>query len=261
MFGTRREGIDIHAADFADVEHGTTGTANDGNIGLEMSGDLRTVIKRTLKPKSSSVSSIDSESSNPYEQSQQSEKAHDLQNGEPNYLSVFLDGLSDQGELATTKETPHPTVDHGGWRKEISSRIGVLSPSQSSLTQVWEAQATSIHKNDVSSNPFFVSYYQFLAITNLAAIPPHDFQFLKRQGCLHVPSRPVLNEFVCQYFLNLQPILPILDEGAFWDIYAQRRNSRLPDGKISLLLFQAMLFACCNVSKAFSATAGAIQQL
>lgn len=57
-----------------------------------------------------------------------------------------------------------------------------------------------------------------------------------------MPIRPLLDEFVQQYFLHVHPILPVVNEGDFWDLYdGDGRHS--PKEPITLLLFQAMLFA------------------
>ncbi|KAG7040727.1 fungal specific transcription factor domain-containing protein [Colletotrichum scovillei] len=90
------------------------------------------------------------------------------------------------------------------------------------------------------------AYYQFLVLTNLSSMPPQDYRFLEQQGCLHIPTPTILDGFVRHYFLYVHPILPIIDEGAFWDVYYQRPKSQPCDDKISLLLFQSMLFSCCN---------------
>ncbi|KAL4808372.1 fungal-specific transcription factor domain-containing protein [Aspergillus unguis] len=97
----------------------------------------------------------------------------------------------------------------------------------------------------VSPNYIGHSYYQFLTVNNVSAMPAQDYRFLELQGCLQVPIRRILNVFVREYFLHMHPMLPILDEGAFWDIYNQRPESK-SNGQISLLLFQSMLFASCN---------------
>ncbi|CAG8367821.1 unnamed protein product [Penicillium salamii] len=89
------------------------------------------------------------------------------------------------------------------------------------------------------------SYYPFLVINNIRNIPPHDFNFLDVQGCLRLPPPDVLHEFIQQYFLHVHPILPLINEGDFWDLYSDTahgpRREFLP-----LLLFQAILFASCN---------------
>ncbi|KAL2846513.1 fungal-specific transcription factor domain-containing protein [Aspergillus pseudodeflectus] len=64
--------------------------------------------------------------------------------------------------------------------------------------------------------------------------------FVRSQGALRVPIQEVLDVFTKHYFLYVHPCLPVVDEALFW------RKYRCPDGsagKISTLLFQAMLFA------------------
>lgn len=93
------------------------------------------------------------------------------------------------------------------------------------------------------------SYYPFLAISNLSSILPQDVNYLELQGCLRVPTRAVLDEFVQQYFLHVHTLLPLFNEGNFWELYCQQGVGGMPPrGRMSLLVFQAMLFATCNVS-------------
>ncbi|KAI0141635.1 hypothetical protein GGR57DRAFT_403338 [Xylariaceae sp. FL1272] len=93
------------------------------------------------------------------------------------------------------------------------------------------------------------SYYPFLTINNLHNIMPQDVNYLESQGCLRVPTRDILDEFVKQYFLHVHPLLPLINEGDFWDLYCHQGNGGTTE-KLSLLVFQAMLFSCCNfVSK------------
>uniref|UniRef100_A0A8H7N7F7 Zn(2)-C6 fungal-type domain-containing protein n=1 Tax=Bionectria ochroleuca TaxID=29856 RepID=A0A8H7N7F7_BIOOC len=94
------------------------------------------------------------------------------------------------------------------------------------------------------------SYYPFISASNIANIPPQDVNFLELQGCLRVPIRPLLDEFLQQYFLHVHPMLPLVNEGDFWDLYSQNPKSTSPDDRLSLLLLQTILFASCNfVSK------------
>ncbi|KAI1378589.1 fungal-specific transcription factor domain-containing protein [Hypoxylon crocopeplum] len=93
------------------------------------------------------------------------------------------------------------------------------------------------------------SYYPFLRIGNLHNIMPQDVNYLESQGCLRVPTRAILDEFVQQYFLHIHPIMPILNEGDFWDMYCSQTSTESSD-KISLVFCQALLFSSCNfVSK------------
>ncbi|EFQ31898.1 fungal specific transcription factor domain-containing protein [Colletotrichum graminicola M1.001] len=90
------------------------------------------------------------------------------------------------------------------------------------------------------------SFYPFLALSHLHGIPPQDVNYLELQGCLRVPTRTILDEFVQQYFLHVHPLFPMLNEGDFWDLYCANPNSHVPTEKLSLLVFQAMLFSSCN---------------
>ncbi|CAK7205209.1 hypothetical protein SEUCBS139899_007975 [Sporothrix eucalyptigena] len=90
------------------------------------------------------------------------------------------------------------------------------------------------------------SYYPFLAISNLSGILPQDVNYLELQGCLRVPTRSILDEFVQQYFLHVHPLLPLFNEGDFWELYCQQGPGGASSGKMSLLVFQALLFATCN---------------
>lgn len=76
---------------------------------------------------------------------------------------------------------------------------------------------------------------------------PEDARTLEVNGCLHIPIRSTLDIIVREYFLHVHPTLPILDEGKFWNVYRNKdRRKNYP--RISLFLFQAMLFVSCSVS-------------
>ncbi|KAI0200854.1 hypothetical protein F4808DRAFT_141790 [Astrocystis sublimbata] len=93
------------------------------------------------------------------------------------------------------------------------------------------------------------SYYPFLAVNNMHNVLPQDVNFLESQGCLRVPTREILDEFMQQYFLHVHPLMPFLNEGDFWNLYCYQDNVFTGE-RMSLLVFQAMLFSCCNfVSK------------
>lgn len=91
------------------------------------------------------------------------------------------------------------------------------------------------------------SHYSFLTTGRLHAIPAEDVNYLESQGCLHIPTRPSLDEFVRHYFLQVHVVLPILNEGDFWEMYSQGNKPGGSREKMSLLVFQAMLYASCNV--------------
>jgi hypothetical protein len=93
------------------------------------------------------------------------------------------------------------------------------------------------------------AYFDFIEAESLSHIEPNDFKFLEHKGCFHLPARPILDDFVRQYFLHVHPVLPVLDERVFWELYfpSGRRQALR---KIPLFVFRAMLFASCSVSLA-----------
>lgn len=91
------------------------------------------------------------------------------------------------------------------------------------------------------------SHYSFLTAGKLHAIPAEDVNYLESQGCLHIPTQPWLDDLVQHYFLQVHVVLPILNEGDFWEMYFQNNKPGGSREKMSLLVFQAMLYASCNV--------------
>ncbi|KAL2843046.1 hypothetical protein BJX68DRAFT_244262 [Aspergillus pseudodeflectus] len=111
----------------------------------------------------------------------------------------------------------------------------------SSIPPVMNDSMTSSDAAALDKSIIF-SYYEFLELKDLSRLSPTDVRFLDSKGCFRVPSRPYLDEFLHKYFLYVHPCYPVVDEAEFWSLYNQEG---LWDGqsKISLMLFQAMLFA------------------
>lgn len=99
--------------------------------------------------------------------------------------------------------------------------------------------------NPNSPSDVLYCHYPFLVVDNIHNIQPNDLNFLELQGCLRVPTRDLLNEFLQQYFLHVHPILPLVDERDFWNFYSDDAEN-LPMKQIPLLVFQAILFASCT---------------
>lgn len=111
--------------------------------------------------------------------------------------------------------------------------------------------STCLHPNSV-----LYHYYPFLTLDNLHNCMPQDVDFMEAEGCFHLPTRPILDQIVRQYFLHVHPLLPLLNEGDFWEMYYYSHSHRRTEGeeqpppppKLSLLVFQAIIFVACNVS-------------
>lgn len=136
------------------------------------------------------------------------------------------------------------TRTKGSQNNHLSEDIGayLLKHLPTGLSGHWPA---SLNIGQPTPSDVSYSYYPFLTMGNARRIPHQDFNFLETQGCMRVPIRPWLDEIVQQYFLHVHPFLPLVHEGDFWDLY--QHDGEEPTGeKVSLLLFQAMLFASCT---------------
>ncbi|KAF4952481.1 hypothetical protein FGADI_6715 [Fusarium gaditjirri] len=86
------------------------------------------------------------------------------------------------------------------------------------------------------------SYFQFLTVGNLHAIPYQDVTYLEAQGCLHIPNPLILDIFMKAYFTYGHIFIPLIDEGDFWEMFSPAASSA-PRAPMSLLVLRAMLFA------------------
>ncbi|KAK6859768.1 fungal specific transcription factor domain-containing protein [Apiospora arundinis] len=133
---------------------------------------------------------------------------------------------------------PHTGVDRN---QPDMSGISSLFPSTNAQ---WAENGQRPSSTDIT-----YSYYPFLSINNLHNLLPQDVNYLESQGCLRVPTPEILDEFVRQYFLHVHPLMPVINEGDFWEMYGQFGFGGSGE-RMSLLVFQSMLFVACNfVSK------------
>lgn len=93
--------------------------------------------------------------------------------------------------------------------------------------------------------PFY--YHNFLRRPDIRHLRPEEIHQLEDIGSLKVPSGHVLDEFVRDFFLYVHPCLPILHEASFWSAYTGKKDDLSSKSGISLVLFQAMLFAAARV--------------
>ncbi|RSL76748.1 hypothetical protein CEP51_009693 [Fusarium floridanum] len=86
--------------------------------------------------------------------------------------------------------------------------------------------------------------YSFITRADVFYTPVQDIEFLNSEGCFELPAPIILDQFLRQYFTNVHPLLPMLNEQDFWD--ARSRPDPPQSKMLSLLLVQAMLFAACS---------------
>ncbi|KAM5364386.1 hypothetical protein ACJA88_013027 [Fusarium oxysporum] len=82
-------------------------------------------------------------------------------------------------------------------------------------------------------------FYHFIKHPSSQEVDSEVARLLEQRGCLHVPTKPILEEFVNNYFLYFHPLVPLLDEQRFWASYSEQADS---NGYVSLFVLQAMLF-------------------
>lgn len=130
----------------------------------------------------------------------------------------------------------------------FSSCIPDASSSDLRMYPIQAETTTSRHYSTLHPNSVVYTYYPYLTLDNLYNCMPQDVDFMEAEGCFHLPTRATLDQIVRQYFLHVHPLLPLLHEGDFWDMYYNRRGDGEEPLKMSLLVFQAIMFASCNVS-------------
>lgn len=70
-------------------------------------------------------------------------------------------------------------------------------------------------------------------------IPPEDLEYLTKKGALALPAEPLRSELLKSHFDFVHPYMPLLNRREFLDIVTSEDGSK---GKVSLLLFQAVMF-------------------
>ncbi|KAH7224246.1 hypothetical protein B0J15DRAFT_456841 [Fusarium solani] len=184
-------------------------------------------------------------------------RAHDALLSDPQAPVPIEEDMSDEEDiemiLGSASATDKAFGPQGGLEpipgfaraSEFSTRINDISKPPGTDFYCQRPNAANVA---ISSEVVYCRY-PFLGITDIHRIPQQDVRFLELQGCLKVPTRPLLDEFVQQYCLHVHPILPVVNEGDFWDLY-DHDSSQPPRQSFPLLLFQAMLFAASTfVSK------------
>ncbi|KAL7274842.1 hypothetical protein RUND412_002240 [Rhizina undulata] len=113
------------------------------------------------------------------------------------------------------------------------------SSSVPSLTNSAQSSTASSFPHRVpSSNPPNFRLPGFIKPTP-ARISPEDLEYLWKKGALSLPNEPLRSELLKSHFDFAHPYMPLLDKKQFMEIVRTEDGSK---GKISLLLFQAVMF-------------------
>ncbi|KAH8699278.1 hypothetical protein BGW36DRAFT_426947 [Talaromyces proteolyticus] len=85
----------------------------------------------------------------------------------------------------------------------------------------------------------------FLDFDRLSSLPMENVHSLAINGCLEIIPKAAIDIFAKKYFLLIHPLVPVLDEAHFWNIYLKSHKNLVHSQKMSLFVFQAMLVASC----------------
>lgn len=119
---------------------------------------------------------------------------------------------------------------------DVDEPSRILFHTSPSTLKTNEPRAIGIENFHSDDYPFLENETSFLS--------SQDVAFLTLKGSLALPNKALALRFVELYFQYIHPFVPVIDEHKFWRIW-----DRQCDEKLSLFLFQAMLFASCPVSR------------
>ncbi|KAF5599660.1 c6 zinc finger domain-containing protein [Fusarium pseudoanthophilum] len=128
------------------------------------------------------------------------------------------------------KRTPRPSIDDEG---ELWSDKHLPIPSRT------EISGAKCSLPWITGGFILFPFYHFIEPPLLEETDTEVAKLLEQRGCLHVPARHILDEFMEKYFLYFHPLVPMLDEQRFWVSYGEQRET---NSHLSLFVLQAMLF-------------------
>ncbi|KAH6879525.1 fungal-specific transcription factor domain-containing protein [Thelonectria olida] len=164
----------------------------------------------------------------------------------PGPLEVQIaENTNDQAEAVSTDTWVEmaPTLGSQMLESEAQPDIGIDLDALFQTSAPMETQTELFEFLSEPENPSQL-FGRLIKPPDLSQLPLEDIAYLRGCGCTQLLPKPVLDELVRAFFLHVHPIVPLLDEAAFWDLYSGRCG--IDAKKISLLVFQAILFASCN---------------
>ncbi|ENI00588.1 hypothetical protein COCC4DRAFT_205615 [Bipolaris maydis ATCC 48331] len=137
-------------------------------------------------------------------------------------------------------ETTSPSSDAtraGGLLLENNGTQPIFEAASSTTTSWMHRRGNFVH----------FSSYQCIEVFDLTRVEPFAALLLEEYGCFYVPAKPILYEFIRQYFLHIHPVLPVMDEVKFLDMFHTNTVIRPCQEQVPLFLFHAILFLASSV--------------
>ncbi|CAG9961935.1 unnamed protein product [Clonostachys byssicola] len=150
-----------------------------------------------------------------------------------------------QPDLLAADPTEYANLDHNQSSLHVApDSVQELPPSVPISPLAVQDPEYETGSQSTTTDPSLADF-EFLELSGLSNVPGQDIDYLVSQGAFRIPIRQVLWESMKQYFLYIHPLLPLVNEGDFWDML--RGHSKTTDHKMSFLVFRAMLFVSCDV--------------
>ncbi|KAJ6284835.1 hypothetical protein J3E71DRAFT_389933 [Bipolaris maydis] len=177
-----------------------------------------------------------------------------LENVNPSTIPVARDIFKPPAEVLDTgrQETLRPYQASRGVETTSPSsdatRAGGLLLENNGTQPIFEATSSTttswMHRR---GNFVHFSSYQCIEVFDLTRVEPFAALLLEEYGCFYVPAKPILYEFIRQYFLHIHPVLPVMDEVKFLDMFHTNTVIRPCQEQVPLFLFHAILFLASSV--------------
>lgn len=147
----------------------------------------------------------------------------------------------------TCATTPGPQSPPISIKIEVGESAATPSTTRASLTVTADSPPSLEQAMSQDLPEVYFHAYSFLELKSLSVVPQSQAQELGKRGCLFVPTRPLLDEFLRKYFLYVHPALPMLNEAEVWSMYHAKPLEPSGDRNLSLFVLQSILFASSGV--------------
>lgn len=129
----------------------------------------------------------------------------------------------------------------------LGGRMSMNSPASQHTHPVLHPSPLSVDSHYFSPAPQFPSIASLSNIPYyIKPLPPRigldEVTYLERKGALTVPSNGLRNELIRAYIEFVHPFMPLID---LYDFLSIIENGNGANGRISLILYHAVMFAGC----------------
>lgn len=160
-----------------------------------------------------------------------------VHSGDAGYVPASVTFDQDPGRPPSNDERVPDVLTNGGPTVPFEGYDGLLTPETG--TNTWNQHASHHRRPFQHQSPTGTTTLPPFIASLAARIPTEDLDFLVRKGAFTLPEPDMWIEIIRGYMLSVHPFMPMLDYRQFIRTIFDNRE----DDQISLLLFQAVMFA------------------